>query len=92
MAPNYPASVNSKQARTLKAVFADPVSGTVEWTAIESLLVAVGCSVIEGSGSRVRFECRGVIASFHRPHPAKEAKRYQVRDAREYLTKLGAKP
>lgn len=92
MAPNYPASVNSKQARTLKAVFADPVSGTVEWTAIESLLVAVGCSVIEGSGSRVRFECRGVIASFHRPHPAKEAKRYQVRDAREYLTKLGVKP
>ena len=92
MAPNYPASVNSKQARTLKAVFADPVSGTVVWTAIESLLVAVGCSVIEGSGSRVRFECRGVIASFHRPHPAKEAKRYQVRDAREYLTKLGVKP
>ena len=84
--------MNSKQARTLKAVFADPVSGTVEWTAIESLLVAVGCSVIEGSGSRVRFECRGVIASFHRPHPAKEAKRYQVRDAREYLTKLGVKP
>lgn len=84
--------MNSKQARILRAVFADPVSGTVEWAAIESLLVAVGCLVIEGSGSRVRFECRGVIASFHRPHPAKEAKRYQVRDAREYLTKLGVKP
>jgi hypothetical protein len=84
--------VNSKQAKTLKAVFADPVSGTVEWAAIESLLVAVGCAVIEGSGSRVRFQCRGVITSFHRPHPAKEAKRYQVRDAREYLMKLGVKP
>lgn len=84
--------MKSKQARTLKAVFADPVSGTVEWAAIESLLVAVGCSVIEGAGSRVRFQCRDVIASFHRPHPAKEAKRYQVRDAREYLTKLGVKP
>jgi hypothetical protein len=84
--------VNSKQAKTLKAVFADPVSGTVEWAALEGLFVAVGCTVIEGAGSRVRFQCRGVIASFHRPHPAKEAKRYQVRDAREYLTKLGVRP
>jgi hypothetical protein len=30
--------------------------------------------------------------SFHRPHPAKEAKRYQVRDAREFLIKLGYQP
>ncbi len=84
--------MNSKQRKTLKVVFTDPVSGSVEWAAVESLLIAAGCVVIEGSGSRVRFECRGVIASFHRPHPAKEAKRYQVRDAREYLTKLGVKP
>ncbi len=84
--------MNSKQRKTLKAVFTDTVSGSVEWAAIESLLIAAGRVVIEGAGSRVRFECRGVIASFHRPHPAKEAKRYQVRDAREYLTKLGVKP
>jgi hypothetical protein len=48
--------------------------------------------VIEGSGSRVRFERRGVVGTFHRPHPAKEAKRYQVKDAREYITKIGVKP
>ena len=84
--------MNSKQRKTLEAVFADPVSGTLEWAAIESLLVAAGARVIEGSGSRVRFECRGVVASFHRPHPQKEAKRYQVRDAREFLTKIGVKP
>jgi hypothetical protein len=88
----YGACVNSKQRRTLAAVFADPVSGSITWAGIESLLLAAGCVVIEGSGSRVRFECKGLIASFHRPHPAKEAKRYQVRDAREYLTKLGVKP
>jgi predicted HicB family RNase H-like nuclease len=33
-----------------------------------------------------------VVASFHRPHTAKEAKRYHVRDAREFLTKIGFKP
>lgn len=84
--------MNSKQRRTLELVFADPVSATIEWAAIESLLLAVGCRVIEGSGSRVRFEHGGQIASFHRPHPAKEAKRYQVRDARDFLIAIGVKP
>jgi HicA toxin of bacterial toxin-antitoxin, len=89
---SYDASMNGKQAKTLAAIFSDPISPSIEWSAIESLLVAVGCVVIEGSGSRVRFERRGVVGTFHRPHPAKEAKRYQVKDAREYLTKIGVKP
>lgn len=84
--------MNSKQKKALAAVFSDPVSGTIEWASIEGLLVAVGCKVIEGNGSRVRFDHNGVIASFHRPHPEKEAKRYQVRDAREFLIKIGVKP
>ena len=84
--------MNGRQKKTLAAIFAEPVPGTVEWSAIESLLVAVGCKMIEGSGSRVRFERLGLVASFHRPHPQKEAKRYQVRDARDFLTKLGITP
>lgn len=84
--------MNSKQRKTLAAVFADPVPGTVEWSAIESLLLAVGCQVIEGSGSRVRFVFGEMVATFHRPHPAKEAKRYQVRDARAFLIRIGVQP
>jgi HicA toxin of bacterial toxin-antitoxin, len=84
--------MNSKQVRTLTAVFADPVSGSISWNAIENLLLACGCRIVEGSGSRVRFEHGGAIATFHRPHPAKEAKRYQVRDAREYLIRIGVEP
>jgi hypothetical protein len=83
--------MNSKHQKTLRIVFATPVSPSIEWNAIERLLIAVGCTVVEGSGSRVRFEKDGVIVSFHRPHPHKEAKRYQVRDARDYLTKLDIK-
>lgn len=81
--------VNSRHKKTYAAIFADPVSGTIEWAAVESLLVAVGCRVIEGSGSRVRFEKDGEVETFHRPHPAKEAKRYQIRAARAYLIRLG---
>ena len=84
--------MNSKHRKMLSAVFANPVGVNIEWAGIEALLLAAGCRLIEGSGSRVRFERDGLIASFHRPHPAKEAKRYQVRDAREYLEKLGVKP
>ncbi len=84
--------VNSKHRKTLTAVFSDPVSGTIEWRAIEALLIAAGCERIEGNGSRVRFTRHGVVASFHRPHPEKDAKRYQVRDARDFLIKIGVVP
>ena len=84
--------MNSRQRRTLAAVFTDPVSGTIEWAAIESLLMAVGCERVEGAGSRVRFTKGTKVENFHRLHPAKEAKRYQVRAARTYLIRLGVTP
>jgi hypothetical protein len=84
--------VNSKHRKPLVAVFREPVAAAIEWSAIEGLLVAVGCSVIEGSGSWVRFVHGVLVISFHRPHPAKEAKRYQVRDARGFLIKIGVQP
>ncbi|GAB3387164.1 type II toxin-antitoxin system HicA family toxin [Azotobacter armeniacus] len=84
--------MNSKQLSTLKAIFTKPVPSTLEWARIESLFVAAGAKVIEGNGSRVRFELNGVVATFHRPHPDKEAKAYQLRDARAFLEQAGVKP
>lgn len=69
-----------------------PVPKTLEWKSLEALLAALAAQVIEGAGSRVRFEPGGVIGTFHRPHPAKEARPYQVRDARAFLEKAGVKP
>ncbi len=86
------AFTNSKYRKSLAAVFIDPVSGTIEWVAVESLLLAAGALMIEGRGSRVRFEKDGEVATFHRPHPAKEAKRYQVSDARDFLERIGITP
>lgn len=80
------------QQKTLRAIFRQPVPCSLEWRHIESLLMAVGAQRIEGSGSRVRFILNGVVATFHRPHPQKEAKPYQIRDARELLEKAGVKP
>ena len=68
--------MNNRQRKTLIAIFDEPTKPNIAWADVESVLVAAGCRVIEGSGSRMRFECRGIIATFHRPHPAKEAKRW----------------
>ncbi|NML76897.1 type II toxin-antitoxin system HicA family toxin [Rhizobium sp. S-51] len=84
--------MNNRQRKTLLAIFTDPVSGSIAWADVESLMLAAGCVLIEGSGSRVRFEKDGRLAFFHRPHPEKEAKRYQIRDARRFLDDLGVRP
>lgn len=57
--------VNARQRKTLAAIYADPVSATVEWVAIESLFVAVGARKTEGRGSRVRSEKDGEVETFH---------------------------
>jgi hypothetical protein len=78
--------------KTLEAIFSDPASGNLPWDRIEALFVALGCRVLEGSGSSVTFEKDGRRAYFHRPHPQREALIYRVRAAREFLIKLGITP
>ena len=84
--------MNSRHRRTLAFVFNDPFSATIEWAAVETLLLAAGARMIEGRGSRLRFEKDGEVETFHRPHPAKEAKRYQIRAARAFLERIGVTP
>ena len=48
--------------------------------------------MIEGSGSRVSFILNNEKGDFHRPHPGKEVKRYQVKNAQEFLFKAGVLP
>jgi hypothetical protein len=84
--------MNSKQTKTMLAVFAEPTPANLAWSDLESLLVAVGGEILEGAGSRVTFVFEGHVESFHRPHPAKEAKRYQVKQAKAFLASIGVRP
>ena len=86
------ASMNSRHLKTLHAIFSNPLNGNLEWSRIEGMLVALGCQVIEGSGSSVTFEKNGEKVFFHRPHPEKEALRYRVQQAREFLNHIEVKP
>jgi HicA toxin of bacterial toxin-antitoxin, len=84
--------MNKRHRETLGRIFQEPVPASLDWREIEALFLALGAKTVEGRGSRVRFELGGIVATFHRPHPAKEAKPYQVRDARRFLEQAGIKP
>ena len=78
--------------KTLQAVFRQPTAGTIVFADIEALVIALGGEVQEREGSRVRITLKGEQWRCHRPHPGKEAKKYQVEEARELLERVGVKP
>ena len=84
--------MNAKQRKTLAAVFARPTSASIPFSDIESLIKALSGSISEREGSRVKIELKGETWRCHRPHPGKEAKRYQVEEARELFERAGVKP
>ena len=84
--------MNTKHRKTLRAVFTKPTSPSIVFSDIEALLVALGGQVLEREGSRVKITIKGEQWRCHRPHPGKEAKRYQVEEIRELLERIGEQP
>ncbi|HRY15973.1 MAG TPA: type II toxin-antitoxin system HicA family toxin [Candidatus Competibacteraceae bacterium] len=84
--------MNSKHQKTLEAIFHEPTLGNICFADIEALVLALGGSVTERSGSRIKIALKGEQWRCHRPHPDKEARRYQVEEARELLRRIGVAP
>ena len=72
------------------SIFETPTT-TINFSDIEKLLIALGCDFVEVRGSRISFELNGQKLFMHRPHPAKEAKKYHVEADREFLELAGIK-
>ena len=66
--------------------------GAIVFSDIEALIRALGGEVREGEGSRVVFELKGSRKYLHRPHPGKEARKYQIEELREWFERLEVKP
>ncbi len=81
--------MNKKHRKTYDAIFATPIKRNIVWDDVASLIEALGGTVIQGDGSRVRFSINGVSLNIHSPHPQKELKRYQVKDVRTFLLRAG---
>jgi len=80
--------MNSKHRKTLFAIFIKPTLSTIRFLDIELRLTALGAAIAEGNGSRVTFSHRDEEWHAHRPHPGKEAKRYQIEGVRDFLTRM----
>lgn len=81
--------MNHKHTKTLQAIFQRPRSGTIVFADIEALIVGLGGEIQERKGSRVRIALQNELWHCHRPHPEKEAKRYQIGEAE---TRVGIRP
>ena len=84
--------MNSKQKKTLKAIFDNPIKPNIKWSDIVSLLVECGAKISEGSGSRVRVSLNGEYAVFHRPHPRPDTDKGAVKSMRRFLDQAGVTP
>ncbi len=84
--------MNSKQRKTFQAIFQNPVSPSIPWADIETLLLSLGAEREEGNGSRVRFVLNGVVATFHRPHPQPVTDKGAVKSVRRFLENAGYRP
>jgi hypothetical protein len=84
--------MNKAQRTTLNAIFERPTKANIRWSAIESLIRALGGEMVERAGSRVAARLNGVSAVFHRPHPRPETKKGAVDAVRQFITNAGVKP
>ena len=83
--------MTTKHRKTLAAVFARLTLASIVFSDIEALVKALGGMVVEREGSRVKMVLMGEEWRCHRPHPGKEAKRYQVEELREVFERVGVR-
>ena len=84
--------MDRKHRKTLEAIFEKPERANIAWRDIETLFIALGAEVSEGSGSRVGVALKDVRAVFHGPHPRKETNKGAVKSVRRFLEAAGVKP
>ena len=81
--------MNRKQRKIFDSIFTTPTLATIKFSDLEKLLLSLGMVLTEGNGSRVAFEYDELKLFVHRPHPGKEARKYQVEAVREFLKLAG---
>jgi hypothetical protein len=84
--------MKKKHRATLEQIFARPVSGTIRWSEIEALFIALGAEISEREGSRIGVFLFGQVRVFHRPHPTPETDKGAVASIRKWLEENGVTP
>lgn len=81
--------MNTRYRKIFDAIHRTPTTSSLAFAEIEALVLHLGGQVLERQGSRVKLMLGGQCWRCHRPHPGKEARRYQIEEAREFLLRAG---
>ena len=81
--------LSSRHQATLEAIYENPTRSDIRWASIEGLFRALGATLKQGKGSRVRVKLSGQKAVFHRPHPEPDTDRGAVKSVRRFLFTAG---
>jgi hypothetical protein len=85
--------MKTKNRKTLDAIFETPTRSNIAFADIEALIISPpDDKVFEREGSRVKRVIGDIVWRCHHPHPGKEAKKYQVEEARSFLAGAGETP
>lgn len=84
--------MNSKQTKTLIALFSQNPGNNIRWDDVESLLRALDATMMEGRGSRICVKLNDEKIVFHRPHPEPTINKGVVQSVRLFLERAGVAP
>jgi hypothetical protein len=84
--------LNKKQRNILRRLFQTPTPADIPWDDIISLFEALGATIKQGRGSRIRVTISSEKAIFHEPQPRRQARPDQVRAVRRFLEQAGVIP
>ncbi len=79
----------NKRLKIVQKIFTQSERADLKWSEVENLLLNLGGSIQEGSGSRKRCCLNDVRIVLHKPHPRKEMDKGAVRALRKYLINTG---
>lgn len=84
--------MKKRHLKTLELIFARPVSGSVKWSDIEALFMALDAEITEREGSRISVYLFGEIRVFHRPHPSPDTDKGAVASIRKWFESHEVRP
>jgi hypothetical protein len=84
--------MNKRHRATLAQIFARPVSGSIRWSDVEALLLALGAEVTEREGSRIGVYLFEEVRVFHRLHPSPDTDKGAIASIRKWLDSHGVRP
>lgn len=81
--------MNTKQERTLRAIYETPTRADIEFSDIISLFKALGGTIQERAGSRLAVVLGERKLLLHKPHPNRIVGKKTVENIRLRLMELG---